>query len=118
MGDDSKVPRKHKRRTTQHKKHVAYPGMRNHPDATIVSGSIRVEQKQKSNVKEATFPRLNKEPADIWDKYDKVAKSLGHNGSSSPLPMRAGIEDAYGLLSKKLVRIGQLNKLKKKYRLR
>jgi hypothetical protein len=41
MGDDSKVQSRHRRRTPPHKKHEAYPGMRNPANASIENRSIK-----------------------------------------------------------------------------
>ena len=116
MGNDSGVRRKHRQRTTIHKKHVAYPGMRHHPDTEIVHGSIKLKTRPTPfNIKDAP---TKKGPTDseLWDTYSKWAKQLGVNGSAAALAMRNTIEFNYSLAGMRLRKAKQLYNIKQKYR--
>lgn len=116
MGTDSGVRRKHKQRTAIHKKHAVYPGMKLTNEVMAVSGSIkRINTVPFKYVKENPAKIDSKEPKELWEKYDKIVKDLPKNGSSAALQIRRHLEFQYYLAYRALVKVGQLNKIKRKY---
>lgn len=114
MGQDQKVKSRHKRRTVDHNKHSAFPGMRTPKDMLIVNQSIKpIEQKAYKPIDIGNRTSSYKEPAMIA--YDATARKLGSLGSAATLGLRTRAErdfyDAYDSLAK----AGLAMPLKKKY---
>lgn len=103
MGQDQKVKSRHKRRTVEHKKHSAYPGMTLSKGMMIVNQSIKsIESITYKQIDTSVRPMTYKEP--VMEAYNIAARKLGNLGSAATLGLRTRAErdfyDAYLTLSK------------------
>jgi hypothetical protein len=114
MGQDQKVKSRHKRRTVDHNKHSAFPGMRVSKDVIIINQSIKpLEQKTYKPIEGISKSVSYTEPEMIA--YDMIAKKLGTLGSASTLGLRSTTERDFYNAYRKLAKAGLAMPLKRKY---
>ncbi len=113
MGNDSGVRQKSKQRTTIHKKHTVYPGMRLTNQVRVEAGSIKpINRPEYKIIKDTAKPIIKSDPS--WQAYDRAAINL-QKAINSSKAQNNRVEQEYALAYRRLAIEHKAPRLKRKY---